>query len=101
MGILRFNQRGMVCEFDWDEEKNQANLEKHKISLREAMDLWDDADMVILPANRKGERRKVAFARLGSTYWTVVFVERGGLIRIISARRSTGRERAFYDKANQ
>jgi len=74
-------------EFEWDESKNLANIEKHRVSFEEAM-------LAFLDPNRKirlnvkhseGERRFYCFGEVGNRVMTVRFTVRGKRIRIIGA----------------
>lgn len=66
--------------FEWDEDKNAINKQKHKISFETALHVFDDLDYIEI-------------------YEFVVFTERGENIRIISARLATEAERRlYYDK---
>lgn len=50
--------------FEWDKVKSAANLEKHGISFSESVGLWRDPNMIAVRANRNGEQRWVALARM-------------------------------------
>jgi uncharacterized protein len=45
-----------------------------------------------------GETRLIAMAPLGARLHVIVYVERSGERRIISARRANSREVAFYER---
>jgi uncharacterized protein len=83
----------------WDESKRLKNLANHGVDFRnlEALD-WQRA--LIFEDRRKdyGEIRLIAMAPLGGRLHVVVYVERGGERRIISARKANSREVAFYEK---
>lgn len=88
--------------FEWDPAKNEANIEKHKVSFEEAAGIWDDPDLVVIHARKKGERRLMAIGRTYAMLLSVVHTERGeDTIRIISARRATERERKSYERNAQ
>lgn len=76
-----------IEDFDWDEEKNQTNIEKHGVSFQEAEEAFAQYTD-IRPANRKGETR---WALVGATSSgrsvLVVFTMRGKVARIMTARR--------------
>ena len=73
-------------DFEFDPRKSRSNLKKHGIDFDEATEF-------------KGERRLLGMGRLSGEYWSVIYTRRGDRVRIISVRRSTPRERSFYDKA--
>lgn len=101
MGILRYSKTGELKEYDWDGAKNVINEGKHGISFREAMELWDDPHMLITVVKRGGEVRKFAVSHWQGAHWVVVYAEKGCKVRIISARRASGKEISTYDKAYQ
>lgn len=85
-------------EFEWDEQKNQANIAKHGVSFEEAAAIFDYPTSEIVDSRVDyGETRYIAIGR--NQYFvifTVVYTERGEAIRIISARRANKRERSLY-----
>ena len=90
-------------KFEWDEDKNQSNHEKHGVWFEEAQTLWVDplAIEYFDPDHSEEEERYIrighsAFSRL----LLVVFCEQdvGEVVRIISARRATRCERSVYEK---
>jgi uncharacterized protein len=83
----------------WDERKRLSNLANHGVDFRDLEALeWDRA--LVFEDRRKdyGETRLIAMAPLGARLHVVVFVERGGERRIISARKANSREVAFYER---
>ena len=81
--------------FEWDEDKNAINKQKHKISFETALHVFDDLDYI---EHSSDEDRYIAIGRVGDILF-VVFTERGEIIRIISARLATEAERRlYYDK---
>ena len=94
-----------MVNFEWDEKKNHANKRKHGLWFEEAAQVFDDASALMFsdPEHATEEDR---FFLLGSSglperILIVVFCERGKngqVIRIISARKATTRERARYEE---
>jgi len=88
--------------FEWDPAKEQANRRKHKVSFQEAESVFADEHARLLddPDHSEGEDRFVLLG-LSSRFRVLVVVHtyRGNkdVIRIISARRATRAERAYYD----
>jgi uncharacterized protein len=83
----------------WDENKRLSNLATHGVDFGDLAGLdWERA--VIFEDHRKdyGEMRLIAMAPLGARLHVVVFVERSGERRIISARKANSREVAFYER---
>lgn len=86
-------------EFEFDRRKSEANLLKHGIDFDEIQELWLGV-VVSVGVEFKRERRFLGMGKLAGEHWTVVYARREGRIRIISARRSTAKERSYYDRAS-
>jgi uncharacterized protein len=90
--------------FEWDETKNRRNRKKHGISFELAQEVFfDPLCLTIADPSSSAEERYWAIGRLPNLVVLVVVHTvrfRGGeeLIRIISARRATRRERTFYEE---
>ena len=87
--------------FEWDEDKNQLNIEKHKISFETASHVFDDPSYVEMYGFEHSidEDRYLAIGLVGSVLF-VVYTERKNRIRLISARRATEKERSLYYDQN-
>jgi uncharacterized DUF497 family protein len=89
--------------FEWDESKNRTNFRKHGIWFEEAQTVWADhrSKEFFDPEHSDSEDRflRIGFSTAGRLL-LVVFCERGagGLIRIISARTATSKERKTYEE---
>ncbi|WP_417675153.1 BrnT family toxin [Roseibium sp.] len=88
--------------FEWDAEKDAANLRKHGISFSEAATIFQNDVLTNEDTSAYGEMREISFGRLGDNPGTtvilcVVHTERNGNIRIISARKATPHERKLFD----
>ena len=86
--------------FEWDEAKNRENIRKHRIDFADVTTVFD-APMLAAPDTRKdyGEDRWVGIGFLGPGIVVVIFVERTrDVIRIVSARKATRREREAFAK---
>ncbi len=84
---------------EWDEEKSQANLEKHGLSFEDALKVLA-GDTVTIPDERYdyGEDRLISLGRLEGRVVVVVHVARLGKTRIISMRKANAREQEIYQK---
>ena len=88
--------------FEWDPAKNEANQRKHKVSFEEAAEIWDDPNLMVVHAKKKGEKRLMAIGRTYTMLLSVIHTERNEeTIRIISARRVTEKERESYERNAQ
>lgn len=85
----------MVFEFDL--QKNTINKEKHGIDFLEAQALWDDPELVEIPARTSDEPRFIVVGRISGKHWSAVITYREERVRIISARRSRPEEVAIYE----
>lgn len=83
--------------FEWDEEKNAVNIEKHKISFETAAHVFYDPAYIEMYdfEHSVDEDRYIAIGRVGDILF-VVFTERKENIRLISARLATEAERRLY-----
>ena len=87
--------------FEWDPEKAKRNLEIHGVSFDEASTAFGDTPSLTIydPLHSEDEDR---FILIGNTYKNrlivVVHTARGNRIRIISARKTTKKEREYYEK---
>ena len=92
-----------MIRFDWDEKKNRANLKKHGISFEEAQGVFfDDKALVYEDPSHSGEEER--FLIIGRSFKLRVLMichcyrSVDTLIRIISARKATSKERFFYER---
>lgn len=84
-------------KFEWDENKNSINKEKHKISFETASYVFDDPYYIEMYdfEHSVDEDRYIAIGKVGDVL-LVVFTERKDTIRLISARLATNAERSLY-----
>jgi uncharacterized DUF497 family protein len=87
--------------FQWDEGNASKNWTRHRVSQTEAEQVFLNRPLVAAPAALVGESRQFAFGRTNAgRLLTVVFTIRGPLLRVISVRPMSRRERRGYGKAN-
>ncbi|MEZ4267505.1 MAG: BrnT family toxin [Myxococcota bacterium] len=84
-------------DFEWDEDKDSANLRKHGVSFAEAATVFADPFSIYLDDGSGIGRVVVIGASLRQRVLYVVNVERGRRDRIISARQATRAERDVYE----
>ena len=90
-------------KFEWDPEKARANLAKHRVGFEEAASVFGDPLALSFddPDRSVGERRKITFGHSRQQRLLVVaHTERGGRVRVISARAATRRERRQYEEGS-
>ena len=91
--------------FEWSEEKNDLNLQKHGVGFEEAKEIFSDPFHVSKLDHRFNyfEERWITVGATSKEAILVVanmfFDEEGEeIIRIISARRANQKERIFYEQ---
>jgi len=90
--------------FVWDERKSRINLAKHKVSFETAKLVFDDPGAISrLDRIENGEERWQTLGLAGGIVVLLVahtWHDQDGeeIIRIVSARKATARERAIYDQ---
>ncbi|MBM3131549.1 MAG: BrnT family toxin [Chloroflexi bacterium] len=74
-------------QFEWDDWKNLANIEKHGVSFEEAVEAFLDPNRKVAfdPGHSDEEERYFCFGRVRDRVMTVRFTLRGGNVRIIGA----------------
>lgn len=84
--------------FEWDENKNQLNYEKHGIEFADSIEVFNDKARLSSLDLRKdyGEERWITIGRVFKVIVVVVYTFRGDSIRIISARMATKKEYEKY-----
>lgn len=84
-------------KFEFDPVKSANNKIKHGLDFLEAQKLWEN-DRVEIPAKTEGERRYAQLGKIDGVHHTVIITYRGTSNRIISARRSSEKEKAIYEQ---
>jgi uncharacterized DUF497 family protein len=84
-------------EFEYDPRKSAANKRKHGIDFVEAQVLWDDADLLEIPARTEDELRFLVIGLIAGKHWSGVITYRDERIRIISVRRARKEEVEAYE----
>jgi len=92
-----------TLSFEWDLAKNRRNRRKHRVSFEEAQTVFydDNARLIRDPDHSQQEER---FLVLGNSQFRRVLIvahcyrASETVIRIISARKASRRERAEYEE---
>ena len=89
-------------KFAWDRRKAKANYAKHGVSFDFAKAVFRDSFAIEFLDDRRdyGEERFVTIGRVSEYVLYVAYTETPDVIRIISARRATAREREAYLEEN-
>ena len=94
----------MECiQFEWDENKNHINQNKHNISFEEAKTVFYDDEALVIdaPDHSEAEERFIILGLSNKANLLIVchcYRASDTVIRIISARRATKTESKFYRK---
>ncbi len=90
-----------MIKFEWDELKAAANLKKHQVSFDEARSVFfDEFGVQFFDEDHSSDEAR--FLMLGMSSGAKLLIvchcerDQGVVIRIISARKATKRESAFY-----
>ena len=83
--------------FKFDPTKSRTNLEKHGIDFIQTQAIWDDINMIEIPAKTSDEPRWLVIGKIQAKYWSAVITFRGENIRILSVRRSRDEEIDLYE----
>lgn len=83
--------------FEFDDAKSRANHTKHGIDFVDAQLLWNDTQLLEIPARIEDEPRYLVIGKIKGKHWSAVLTYRGVNIRLISVRRSRVEEVALYE----
>lgn len=86
--------------FEWDQEKNRTNIEKHGIGFSTAIRIFEGPVITQLDNSRDyGEVRQQTIGAVANVLVIlVVHTDRDGRVRVISARRANRQERKRYEE---
>lgn len=87
--------------FEWDDNKNQNNIKKHRIDFEEAKTVFYDNDAILFddPEHSITEERFLIIGLTKKQQICIVshcYCNNEGVIRIISARKATKKEAQLY-----
>ena len=92
-------------KFEWDENKNKLNQQKHRVSFEEACYIFSDPFALSMfdPDHSENEDRFVMLGKSRNEYILVVIHtyrenDNEEVVRIISARKATKKEKSTYTK---
>ena len=86
-----------MVTFSFDNAKSESNVDKHGINFVDAQRLWEDSNLLEIPAKTEDEPRNIVIGLIENRHWSAVITYRSDDIRIISVRRSRREEVAIYD----
>ncbi len=87
-------------DFEWDDVKAETNFRKHRVRFEKAVEAFDDVFALIEQDSMRTTARTFQSHRQSQRWLlTVIYTERNGRIRIISAREANGYEQRDYYRA--
>ena len=88
----------MVIE--WDEKKNQLNIEKYKIDFADAFKIFENQILTKVDDRFDyGEKRWIGLGKLENIIVAFVYTIRGKKLRIISIRKGSNNEKEIYNES--
>ena len=84
-------------DFEFDSVKSETNKNKHGIDFIDAQALWNDPDLLEIPAKTTDEPRFLVVGKIGEKYWSGIITYRNENIRLISVRRARDEEIELYE----
>ena len=87
-------------EFEWDPQKEAANIKKHGISFITASKLFL-LERFVARSDRDSEIRYLTVGEVEGRVLAVVYTSRKGKYRIISARRARKNEEKIYQASRK
>ncbi|MBP0618129.1 BrnT family toxin [Jiella mangrovi] len=78
--------------FDWDDGKRRWLIEDRQIDLEDMTVLFDGRPRFSYPSQRAGEDRVVSVGEINGRIFAVVWMWRGDVLWLITARRAWKRE---------
>ena len=90
-----------MLDFEWDEDKADANFRKHQVAFTEAATVFGDPlSLTSHDPDHSIEEDRYLTIGMSSTARVLIVshTNRGDTIRIISARAATRRERKVYEE---
>ena len=94
-----------MIKFEWDALKAAANLKKHHVSFEEAKSIFfDDFGVQFFDEEHSSDEERFLMLGMSSEAKLLIVChcerDEGATVRIISARKATKRESAFYRGAH-
>jgi len=88
--------------YEWDPAKEKSNYKKHRVKFADAVGVLEDENAITIQDEHKGDDRFVTIGRdFLSRILVVVYTFRDIVIRIISARKATSREKRMYEEQDE
>jgi len=92
-----------IIGFSWDEGNARKNQDKHGVTQGEAEEMFFNQPLLVV-GDDKHSQAELRYVALGATNFDVLLAvvftlrQEGTLIRVISARPMSKKERMYYEK---
>ena len=83
--------------FEFDDLKSKSNHQKLGIDFIDAQALWNDSNLLEIPAKTLDEPRFLVIGLIEKKNWSAIITYRNEKIRLISVRRSRAEEVTLYE----
>ena len=84
--------------FEWDENKRRQGIEKHKVDMLYAALIFEGRVLTRIDDRKDyGEQRLISLGLVEDECFVVVYTERNGVKRLITAWKGGGDERSSYE----
>jgi len=95
-----------MIRFEWDPVKARGNERKHGVKFEDAIHVFDDP-YALFEQDRTDQRRELRWQAVGLVAGVMVLVvvhavrgdDQDEIVRLISARRATRKERTRYEQS--
>ena len=99
--VYEMTEKSQDGLFEWDSEKNKANIKKHRLSFSDAIGIFADPDRVEFFDEEHSTEDECRYLTLGRLPGKVIIAlvvstDKDGRTRIISARYASEREEIIY-----
>ena len=85
--------------YEWDPNQAKSNYKKHRVKFADAVGVFEDENAITIEDEHESEDRFITIGRdFLRRILVVVYTFRGVIIRIISARKATAREKKEYQE---
>ncbi len=83
-------------DIEWDENKRNSNIDKHKLDFRDVVRILDSPYLEAPARESDGEPRWLIIGRLEDIAVSIICTMRGRVLRVISMRKARKNERENY-----
>ncbi len=73
----------LMITFEFDKTKSQANFIKHGINFSDPQSLWNDPNLLEIPAKTEDEAKYLLISLINDKCWSAIITYRGFDVRLI------------------